>query len=110
MLSGVLLIVVTMFAVLGAYYLSDVLAGCARRRSRLCGAVVLLAADGAAQVWNGVLDVRARMPDAPVVVLCREPVDAQRLEPSMKGVVFATPETLGETVCAQLGAAQNAPP
>ena len=34
MLSGVMLIIVTMFAVLGAYYLSDLLTNCLFRRRK----------------------------------------------------------------------------
>ena len=102
MLSGIMLIVVTMFAVLGAYYVSEMLTRCLLRRRKLQNAVVLLAAHSPEEMWNGVLDVRAKLPESAVVVLCAQELELHRLEPSMKGVVFATPDTLGEVVCAQL--------
>ena len=43
MRSGVLLIVVTMFAALGVYYLLELAAGALFRRGKLKNAVVLLA-------------------------------------------------------------------
>ena len=87
MLSGVMLIIVTMFAVLGAYYLSDLLTNCLFRRRKAAEALVVLRADTSEQMWAGVLDARAALPDTAVVVLC---------------VAFATPDTLAQVVQAQL--------
>lgn len=70
MLSGVMLIIVTMFAVLGAYYLSDLLTNCLFRRRKAAEALVVLRADTSEQMWAGVLDARAALPDTAVVVLC----------------------------------------
>lgn len=102
MLSGIMLIIVTMFAVLGAYYLSDLLTACLFKSKTESRVAVLLAADRMEDVWNGVLDLRARIPQSTIVILCQTlPADTLRLEPSMQGVVFATPETLAEVVCRQ---------
>lgn len=98
MLSGVMLIIVTMFAVLGAYYLSDLLTQGLFRHKRLQDAVVLVAAQTQEEVWSGVLDTRKKLPDAHVVVLCPPELQLQPLEPGMKGVLFATTETLSATV------------
>ena len=46
MLSGVMLIIVTMFAVLGAYYLSDLLTNCLFRRRKAAEALVVR------QLWS----------------------------------------------------------
>ncbi len=101
MLSGVMLIVVTMFAVLGAYYLSDLLTGHLLRRKRARPLVVVEAESGE-QLWSGVLDVRAVLPDAPVVVLCEQREALPPPGAGLRGVAFATPETLGRVVQAQL--------
>ena len=85
MLSGVMLIIVTMFAVLGAYYLSDLLTNCLFRRRKAAEALVVLRADTSEQMWAGVLDARAALPGA-----------------GMRGVAFATPDTLAQVVQAQL--------
>ena len=53
MLSGVMLIIVTMFAVLGAYYLSDLLTNCLFRRRKAAEALVVLRADTSEQMWAG---------------------------------------------------------
>lgn len=102
MLSGVMLIVVTMFAVLGAYYLSDLLTGCLFRRRKAEDALVVLRAETGDRMWSGVLDVRAVLPDIPVVVLCAEGETVSPPGAGVRGVALATPETLAEVVEAQL--------
>ncbi|MBP8855268.1 MAG: hypothetical protein KBG54_02050 [Oscillospiraceae bacterium] len=103
MLNGVMLIIVTMFAVLGAYFLSDVLTACIFRGNDIPRAVVLLSTGSLEQMWNGVLEVRQKNPDCEVIILCTGAVDEKaRLEPSMRGVSFATPDTLGVTLCTRL--------
>ena len=102
MLSGGMLIVVTMFAVLGAYYLSDVLTGCLFRRKKAGEALVVLRAETGDRMWAGVLDVRAVLPDIPVVVLC---ADGETIFPpgaGVRGVALATRETLAEVIEAHL--------
>lgn len=99
MLSGIMLIIVTMFAMLGAYYVSDLLTNFFIKKAKLKNAVVLLAAQSSEEMWNGVLNVRTKMPESVVVVLCAETLECQRLEPSMKGVLFATPQSIGEVIC-----------
>ena len=37
-----------------------------------------------------------------MIVLCEKELDVARLEPGLKGVVFASPDTVGDTVCSQL--------
>lgn len=102
MRSGIVLIVVTTFAALGVYYLLELAAGALFRRGKLKNAVVLLAAGSTEEMWSNVLNVRARLPESSVIVLCEKEMDLVRLEPGMKGVVFASPDTVGETVCSQL--------
>lgn len=102
MLSGVMLIVVTTFAVLGAYYLTELLAQGLSRHRKMPGAVVVLAPGRGGDVWGDVLDVRGRLPDTHVVVLTAGACNLQGLEPSMKGVVFATADTVAQAVCEQL--------
>lgn len=102
MLSGVMLIVVTMFAVLGAYYLSDVLTGCLFRRKKAGDALVVLRAETGDRMWAGVLDIRAALPDIPVVVLCAEGETLSPPGAGVRGVALATPETLAEVITAQL--------
>lgn len=106
MLSGVMLIVVTMFAVLGAYYLSDVLTACLFRSKRAEGPVVVVTTARSTQdaaLWNNVLNVRSRMPHSTVVVVLPElSCQTAQMEPSLQEVLFATPDTLSDTVCGQL--------
>ena len=45
------------------------------------------------------LDARAKLPDAALVVLSPKAAGAQPLEPSMRGVTFASPATVGTEVC-----------
>ena len=104
MLSGVALLIVMMFAVLGVYFLSEVLTGlwC---REKPENTVVLLAADTPEEMWDGVLNVRCRFPSSEIIVLrSRSGAGQQRLEASMKGVCFATPENVGDVVRRCLGA------
>lgn len=103
MLSGVMLIVVTMFAVLGAYYLSDLLTACLFRSGAQNHVSVMPAGERVEDLWNSVLDLRARVPQSTIVVLCQTlPQECTRLEPSMQDVIFATPDTLSDVVCSQL--------
>lgn len=99
MLSGILLILVTMLAVLGAYYLTELASQASAKRKTLKNAVVLLCAQDAEQMWAAVLDARAKLPDAALVVLSPKAAGAQPLEPSMRGVTFASPTTVGAEVC-----------
>ena len=85
MLSGILLILV----VLGAYYLTELASQASAKRKTLKNAVVLLCAQDAEQMWAAVLDARAKLPDAALVVLSPKAAGAQPLEPSMRGVTFA---------------------
>ena len=98
MLSGVMLIIVTMFAVLGAYYLSDLLTNCLFRRRKAAEALVVLRADTSEQMWAGVLDARAALPDTAVVVLCPQEDAFTPPGAGMRGVAFATPDTLAQVV------------
>ena len=102
MRSGLFLIVVTMFAALGVYYLLELAASALFRRGKLKNAVVLLAVGSTEEMWNNVLHVRARLPESGVIVFCEKELDVARLEPGLKGVVFASPDTVGDTVCSQL--------
>ena len=102
MRSGLFLIVVTLFAALGVYYLLELAASALFRRGKLKNAVVLLAVGSTEEMWNNVLHVRARLPESGVIVLCEKELDVARLEPGLKGVVFASPDTVGDTVCNQL--------
>lgn len=102
MLSGVMLIVVTMFAVLGAYYLSDLLTRCLLRRKGTRGALAVLRAETGEQMWSGVLDLRALLPDLPVVVLCAEGETPVPPGADLRGVALATPDTLADVIEAQL--------
>lgn len=99
MLSGVLLILVTMLAVLGAYYLTELATQAGAKRKTLKNAVVLLGVQDAEQMWGAVLDARAKLPDAALVVLSPKAAENQKLEPSMKGITFASPATVGEEIC-----------
>ncbi|MEF9969651.1 MAG: hypothetical protein RSD54_02000 [Ruthenibacterium sp.] len=100
MLSGVMLIIVTMFAVLGAYYLSDLLTGCLFKTAQVHSAVVLLATDSPEQMWNSVLEMRSRLPDSEIVILCQNRDDIpEQLEAGMQRVLFATPDTVSEMLC-----------
>ena len=98
MLSGVMLIIV----VLGAYYLSDLLTNCLFRRRKAAEALVVLRADTSEQMWAGVLDARAALPDTAVVVLCPQEDAFTPPGAGMRGVAFATPDTLAQVVQAQL--------
>ncbi len=97
-----ILIIVTMFAVLGAYYLSDLLTNCLFRRRKAAEALVVLRADTSEQMWAGVLDARAALPDTAVVVLCPQEDAFTPPGAGMRGVAFATPDTLAQVVQAQL--------
>ncbi|MEF9865348.1 MAG: hypothetical protein RR576_11235 [Oscillospiraceae bacterium] len=103
MLSGVMLIVITMFAVLGAYFLSDVLTSCIFKSGKIPKAIVLLSTGKLDEMWNGITDIRQKNPECDIIVLCSGAMDEkERLEPSMRGVSFATKETIGTTLCARL--------
>lgn len=105
MLSGVMLIVVTMFAVLGAYYLSDLLTVCFFKTKQVHSAVVLWATDSPEQMWNSVLEMRSKMPDSEIIIMRLSAEFAQeKQEPSMQRVLFATPETVGNVLCDCLAA------
>lgn len=106
MLSGVMLIIVTMFAVLGAYYLSDLLTGHLFRHRKGAQPLVVVQADSGDGMWSGVLDVRTLLPDAPVVVLCTREETLPPPGANLRGVVFATPDTLGRVVQTQLAQQQ----
>ena len=54
-----------------------------------------------------VLDARAKLPDAALVVLSPKAAEAQPLEPSMRGVTFASTGTVGAEVCRLLAVPQG---
>ena len=98
MLNGIALIIVTMFAVLGVYFLSDTLARLwCHEHPR--NAIVLLSADSPEELWGGVLNVRSCMPHSEIIVLHRKDgLNCLRLEASMKGIRFATPDNVSEVI------------
>ena len=62
----------------------------------------MLRAETGDRMWAGVLDVRAVLPDIPVVVLC---ADGETIFPpgaGVRGVALATRETLAEVIEAHL--------
>ena len=65
-------------------------------------ALVVLRADTSEQMWAGVLDARAALPDTAVVVLCPQEDAFTPPGAGMRGVAFATPDTLAQVVQAQL--------
>jgi hypothetical protein len=101
----VALIIVTAFAVWGAYCLAELLAQCLRRPSEMPRSprlVAVLAADTLPEVWSGVLDVRTQWPTCPVIVVSDTDEAWQGIEQAMQGVLFTSPDTLGDAVCRQL--------
>jgi len=101
MLDGVMLILVTMFAVLGAYYLSEVLAEALLRDKDARAVAVVAAGDDPAKLWSSVLDVRVRLPRSTVIVVSDRP-ELCTLEPGLQDVLFTAPDALGAAVCAAL--------
>ena len=99
MLSGILLILVTMLAVLGAYYLTELASQAGAKRKTLKNAVVLLCAQDARADVGRRAGCARQLPDAALVVLSPKAAEAQPLEPSMRGVTFASPGTVGAEVC-----------
>lgn len=99
MLSGVMLIIVTMFAVLGAYFLSDVLTECIFKKNSAPKVIVVLAGGNAEQVWNSVVDAKTKMPDTEIIVLCNEePLRCQEVVPSLRGVSYASADNLNQVI------------
>ena len=91
----------------GAYYLTELASQVSAKRKTLKNAVVLLCVQDAEQMWAAVLDARAKLPDAALVVLSPKAAGAQPLEPSMRGVTFASPATVGAEVCRLLAVPQR---
>lgn len=99
MLSGVMLIVITMFAVLGAYFLSEVLTDYVFKNSSAPKSVVVLANGSVEKVWNAVIEVRNKLPNCQIFVVCQNTTQsAENLQLPVKGVTFTTPENVGETI------------
>ena len=113
MLSGILLILVTMLAVLGAYYLTELASQASAKRKTLKNAVVLLCAQDAEQMWAAVLDARAKLPDAALVVRspkaagaprcaafwrCRAPGDGRKSEKAKEGACMEETLSISGTV------------
>ena len=82
--------------------MSDLLTNCLFRR-KAAEALVVLRADTSEQMWAGVLDARAALPDTAVVVLFPQEDAFTPPGAGMRGgVAFATPDTLAQVVQAQL--------
>lgn len=102
-MNGIILIIVTMFAVLGAYFLSDVLTSCIFKGQEVPRAVVLLSSGNLEQMWNNVLEVRQKLPDCEIIVMCSGAMDErERLDPSMRGIYFVTESEVGVMLTARL--------
>lgn len=103
MFGSIMLVIVTLFAVIGAYYLSDLMTNYLFRTKLPRRMAIVLAADSMETMWNSVLNVRAKLPHSEIIVLCAEELqNAQVLAPSLQDVTFATPDTVGELVQRQL--------
>ena len=99
MLSGVMLIIVTMFAVLGAYYTAELAAEFFAKKQLTRTVLVTMCTDN-----NGAYD--AVMKRAPcraavrVVVLCRDGrAPSEGVSTAMRGVHFATKEEAADIIC-----------
>lgn len=94
MKSGVILIVITMFAVLGAYYLSDLVAQWFAGRKRLRQAVVVVTGESPEEIWENVMAVRGRMPELSVLAVYEQNQSACLREPGMKNIRVVAAEEL----------------
>lgn len=108
MLSGILLILVTMLAVLGAYYLTELASQAGAKRKTLKNAVCCFGAQDAEQMWAAVLGC-ARPSCRTRRWWCfrlRRPRHS-RWSPAWRGVTFASPGTVGAEVCRLLAVPQG---
>ncbi len=102
MLEGVLLILVLMLAVYGAYCAADLVLSVIHHSKDTAARIVVLKAKEGSDVWEGVLDARTRFPDIPIVVLCEKQAPLTPPDAGWRGIAFAQEETLAQTVCAML--------
>lgn len=92
--SGVILIIITMFAVFGAYYLSDLAAQWFAGRKHLRRAVVVISGESPEEIWENVMVVRGRMPELSVLAVYEQKQSACLREPGMKNIRVVAAEEL----------------
>ncbi len=104
MLSVIVVIVVTIFAVLGAYYLSDLLASLIYGGADKCRYIVVGTAENRQNVWNSVLDLRRKFKGEKIVILCdaKTQQTVKMLSKDEQDVIFAVPDTIADIICDEL--------
>ncbi len=99
MLSGVMLIIVTMFAVLGVYYTAEVAAEFFAKR-KLTRTVMVTAYSENEGIYETVMHLRRCVPECEVVVLCNDGnIACEKLAGSMRGVHFTTCDNAVQLIC-----------
>lgn len=99
MLSGVMLIIVTMFAVLGAYYTAELAAEFFAKKQLTRTVLVTMCTDNNG-AYDAVMNARRAAPQCEVVVLCRDGrAPSEGVSTAMRGVHFATKEEAADIIC-----------
>lgn len=99
MLSGVMLIIVTMFAVLGAYYTAELAAEFFAKKQLTRTVLFTLCTDNDG-AYGAVMNARRAVPQCEVVVLCKDgQPPSESVSAAMRGVHFATKENAADIIC-----------
>lgn len=104
MLQNCLLIILSGFGILGAYFLAEVVSELLERKSQLPKAVVIFAQKNAAELMEEIMRARRGMPESNVYICTPEPTpEEEKIGIRLQGVYFIRPHQLETALCAAYG-------
>lgn len=99
MLQNCLLIILSGFGILGAYFLAEVISELFAKKSCLPKAVVIFAAQETPELMEEIVQARRDIPDSSVYICSLEPLpDEEKIGAQMQGVYFVRPKQLGDAL------------
>ncbi|MDO5602640.1 MAG: hypothetical protein Q4G07_07705 [Oscillospiraceae bacterium] len=101
MLQNCLLIILSGFGILGAYFLAEVISELFERKNQLPKAVVIFAPQDAKALMEEIVQARKSVPDSDIYICTEEPMDMEeKICMQLQGVYFVRPGQLGAALCA----------
>ena len=102
MKQELMLIMITAFAVLGAYHLSELVVRALWSGTRTPRSVLLVAVQTPEQAWSSAAQLRGKMPEQELVLVYPRGLSAHQAVPEMRGVCTITADVLAPALCEML--------
>lgn len=101
-MQELMLIVITMFAAVGAYYLSELFVQTIFKDKRMPHSVVVMAQESPEQAWADVLKIRSCIQGQQVLVVCPRAKQVTKMQAALHDVTVIQANCLPRHLCQML--------